>query len=134
MFFIWALIIGLLQMTVLREIDLLVVLAVFFGLRKGPLSGLLVGAAIGMLMEILSSSSFGLNIALYSMVGLASGIASSRIYYKKTFFLEMAFSFCGAILFYVAYFILTRTFSPSIFSIALFSALVSPAIFRMVEK
>ena len=134
MFFSWVIIIGLLQVTVLRELNLLVVLAVFSGLRKGPVLGLLIGGAIGIFVEILSSSAFGLNLVLYSMVGLLSGIAKSHMYYKENIFMEFVFSFFGLILFYFAYFVLTSTIQTSIFSTALFSAVVSPVLFRIVEK
>jgi hypothetical protein len=134
MFFIWVVIIGLLQMTALKDINLLVVLAVFSGLRKGPLAGLLIGAGIGMFLEILSSLPFGLNLMLYSIVGLTSGIAKSRIYYKENIFTEIVFSFCGLGLFYIAYFIFAKRVQASIFSTALFSALFSPILFRIVER
>ena len=134
MLFILVIIIGLLQMNVLREVNLLVVLVVFFGLKKGAVTGLLIGAAIGMFSEILSSFPFCLNLMLYSIVGLASGIASSQIYYKENIFMEMLFSFCGLILFYSVYFILTITLQVSIFSTILLSTLVAPILFRIAER
>lgn len=134
MFFVWVVIAGVLQVTVLRGLNLLAVLAVFSGLRKGPLAGLLIGGAIGIFAGILSASSFGLNLILYSTVGFISGIARLHIYYKANIFMEFMFSFCGVILFYLAYFILTGTAGSSIFSAVLFSAAVSPILFRIVEK
>lgn len=134
MFFIWVVIMGLLQMTAFRDVNLLVVAAVFAGLRKGPLLGLLIGAAIGMFAEILSTSVFGFNTTLYGIVGLASGIAKSHIYYKENILMQIVFSFCGVLLFYFLYFILTETIHASIFFTAFFSAVVSPLVFRIVEK
>jgi len=44
------------------------------------------------------------------------------------------FSFGGVMLFYLGYFILRGILPESIFSIALFSAALSPILFRIVEK
>ena len=134
MFFVWVLLLSILQMTLLRGVNLLAVLAVFAGLRKGAGSGLVIGLAIGIVGGLLSSSSFGLNIVLYGMVGLLSGLAKSRIFYKEDIFMEVVFSFCGVILFYSMYFILTKISQASILSTALFSAALSPVLFRIVEK
>ncbi len=133
MIFIWVVGAGLLQMTVLSDVNLLVVLAVFAGLRKGPVGGLLIGSAIGLFVEILSGSRFGLNLALYGVVGLLSGIATSRIFYRQKALMEFLFSFSGVLIFYLGYFILTRRTPPSIFAIALFSAALSPLVFRLVK-
>lgn len=132
MFFIWVILIALLQATVLKGVNLLAVLAVFSGLKKGPVKGLLMGSAIGGLCGILSASSFGLNVALYSLVGFASGSFRAYIYYKENIFMEIIFSFCGLMLFYFAYFIISRTLQMSVFSTALFSAALSPVLFRIV--
>jgi len=134
MFFIWVIIAGLLQATLLKGLNLLAVLAVFSGLRKGPLTGLLTGGGIGIFVGVLSASGFGLSVALYSMLGLVSGVVKSHIYYKENIFMEFMFSFSGIVLFYFAYFILTGRIEASIFSIALFSALISPLLFRIVES
>ena len=88
MFFIWIIIIGLLQITVLRDLNLLVVLAIFVGLRKGPIRGLLTGGMIGIFSGILSSSAFSLNLLLYSVIGLTSGIVKSGMYWKENVFME----------------------------------------------
>jgi len=134
MFLICVILIGLLQVTILKDLNLLVVLAVFSGLRSGPIAGLLIGAAIGIFSGIFSSSSFALNLVIFSIVGFTSGIVKSYIYYKENIFMEFMFSFCGIFLFYFLYFIFTKRYPASIFAIALFSAVISPALFRIVEK
>ena len=83
MFFVWVVIAGLLQATVLKGLDLLLVMAVFAGLRKGMLGGLLVGAGIGMFAGILSGASFGLILMLYAMTGLMAGIVKTHVYYAR---------------------------------------------------
>ena len=134
MFFILAILAALLQITVLRDLNLLVVLAVFSGLRKGPLAGLLIGISIGSLAEVFSSSAFGLNLGLYSMVGFVSGLIRSGVYYRETILTEFIFSFFGVLLFYFAYFILTNVVCASLFHIALFSAMLAPIIFRIAGR
>lgn len=83
MFFIWVILIGLLQATVLNGLNLLILFAVFAGLRKGPFGGLLIGCAIGTFSGILSASSFTFNLILYSMAGFASGLVSASLYYVE---------------------------------------------------
>jgi len=134
MFLICVILAGLLQATVLRDLNLLVVLAVFSGLRKGPIVGLLVGGAIGVFAGFFSGSAFGLDLALFGIVGFTSGVVKSFLYYKENVFMEFMFSFCGVALFYFLYFIFTSRLPASIFAIALFSAIVSPLIFRIAEK
>ena len=134
MFFVWVVVIVALQMTVLKDVNLLVVLAVFAGLRKGAALGLAIGAAIGMLAGFSSGAGFGLNAGLYAMVGLLSGIAKAHIFYKEDIFMEVIFSLFGVILFYGVYFILTKASYVPILSTALFSAALSPILFRVVEK
>ncbi|MFC1667611.1 hypothetical protein ACFL0P_07145 [Candidatus Omnitrophota bacterium] len=134
MFFIWVILATLLQATVLNGLNLLVLLAVFSGLRKGPFVGLLVGVAIGVFACFFSASSFGLHLALYGMVGFVSGIARAHIYYKEDMFMQFVFCFCGLFLFYFMYFILTNTIQVSSISTVLFSAALSPVLFKIVEK
>ncbi len=134
MFLMCVLLIGLLQITVLKDLNLLVALAVFSGLRKGPVLGLLIGTFIGMFVSVISWLPFVLNTILYGVVGFTSGAVKSFLYYKENVFMEFMFSFCGVFLFYFLYFIFTKRFPASIFAIALFSAIVSPLVFRIAEK
>ena len=134
MFLICMILAGLLQITVLKDLNLLIVLAVFLGLRKGPIAGLFAGAGIGMFASIISGTVFGLDMAFYGLVGFTSGIVKSFLYYKENVFMEFMFSFCGVFLFYFLYFIFTERIPASIFAMALFSAIASPFIFRIVEK
>lgn len=83
MFFVWVVIVGLLQATVLNGLDILLVMAVFAGLKKGMLGGLLVGVGIGMFVGILSGASFGLILVLYAMTGLMAGIVKTHVYYAN---------------------------------------------------
>lgn len=134
MFFLWVLTAGLLQVTVLRDLNLLAVLAIFAGLRKGPVPGLLFGICIGMFNGILSVSPFGLGLFLYGAVGFLSGFIRARIFYKDNMLTQIVFSFCGLFLFYFAYFVLTDSIDRSILPTVLFSAVVSPVVFRVVGR
>ncbi len=134
MFFVWLVVIVVLQMIILKDANLLVVLAVFAGLRKGAVLGGVIGGAIGMLAGFFSGAGFGLNVGLYAMVGLLSGIAKAHIFHKEDIFMEVIFSFCGVVLFYGVYFILTKAVYVPVLSTALFSAALSPILFRVVEK
>lgn len=133
MFFIWVIIGGLIQSVSFWHINFLVLFTIFAGLRKGPVSGLLIGSLVGFFAEILSFSAFGLNIALYSLLGLLSGVVKSSIFYKESIFMDFIFSFFGILFFYSAYFIFTKTIHTSIFFTALFSAIVSPLLFRVID-
>ena len=134
MFAVYVILSGLLQCTMLRDLNLLVVMAVFAGLRKGPIGGLLIASAIGIYAGVLSASSFASNIILFGLIGFASGAARTHIYYKENIFIDFVFSFCGVLLFYFAYFVFVGVTGASIFTTALFSAAASPLLSRMIEK
>jgi hypothetical protein len=134
MFFIWIILAGILQVTVLNDFNLLVILTVFAGLRKGALKGLLIGAAAGMFAGILSASSFKMNVGLYGMVGFLSGFAKNSVYfYKENFFTDMIFALFGLSVFYASYFFLKGGFHVSALGTVIFSALISPVVFRVVR-
>lgn len=134
MFFVWVIVIGVLQATVFIGLNLLLVMTVFAGMRKGPAAGLLIGASIGMFAGIFSASGIVLTLVLYSAVGLASGIAKAHIFYKENMSMEFMFSLCGMILFYGVCFLAGGGFQMSYFSTALFSALASPLLFRIIDS
>ena len=119
MFFVWLILIGILQLAFVTDLNLFAVLAVFSGLRKGPFAGLLMGAITGIFVGVISASHFVVNTVLYGLVGFLSGAVRAHIYYKENIFMEFMFSFCGVIIFYFAYFILTSSVNSSVFSTAL---------------
>jgi hypothetical protein len=133
MLFAWIIILGLLQSAVSLNINFLGLLAIFAGFKKGPLWGLFTGISIGIFSEILSSSAFGLNLALYSGIGLLSGVVRQKVYYKENAGMEFLFSFFGMVFFYLAYFAFTKTVQTGVFFTIVFSSLVSPLLFRIIE-
>jgi len=131
--FVWIIILGLVQSAAGLDINFLVLLAIFAGVKKGAVWGLFIGIFIGIVAEILSSSLSGLNLMLYSAVGLLSGIIKEKFYYKKDIVTDFLFSFFGMLFFYIAYFLFTRTAQIGIFFTIVFSALVSPLLFRIID-
>ena len=133
MLFIWIIILGLAQSAAPVNINFLGLLAIFAGLKKGPLWGLFRGIFIGVFSEILSSSSLGLNLGLYSGLGLAAGIIKQKVYYKEGVSMELVFSFFGMLCFYLAYFAFARAVQPGALFIVIFSSVISPLLFRIVD-
>ena len=134
MFFGWFILIVFLQLTVIKNLNLIVLLAVFAGIRKGELFGLLVGAMVGSVLGLFSSAPFILNLLVCSLVGFLSGLIKAHIYYKENVFMEFMFSLCGLVIFYSAHFILAGTIYTSAYSAILLSALVSPVLFRIIDQ
>ena len=134
MLFIWIIILGLLQSVASININFLALFAIFAGLKKGPVWGLFIGMFIGALAEILSSSVLGANLILYSGIGIAAGIVRRKIYYKEGAAMEFLFSFFGMLFFYLAYFAFTKTIQTDVFFTIIFSSVVSPLLFRLVDN
>jgi hypothetical protein len=95
--------------------------------------GLCIGIFIGAFAEILSSQASGLNLMLYSGIGLLSGIVKQKIYYKEGIAMEFLFSFFGMLFFYLAYFAFTRTAQAGVLFTIILSSLISPLLFRLIE-
>ena len=133
MLFAWIIILGLLQSAAQLNINFLGLFAIFAGLKKGPIWGLCVGIFIGSLSEVLSSSAQGLNLMLYSGIGLLAGIIKQKIYYKEGAGQEIIFSFFGMLCFYIAYFAFTRKIQTDALFTIIFSSLISPLLFRLVD-
>lgn len=131
MLFIWIIILGLLQSAVLPDINFLALFAIFAGLKKGPVLGLLIGIFTGAFTEILSSSSSGLNLMLYSGIGLLSGIIKQKVYYKEGAAIEFLFSFFGMLFFYLVYFAFTKRVQEGALFTIIFSSLISPLLFKL---
>lgn len=130
---IYVIILGFLQATSQININFLALFVIFAGLKKGPVWGLAAGIIIGGFAEILSPSSTGLSLMLYSAAGFLSGIISRKIYYKEGAGAEFLFSFFGILFFYLAYFAFTKTIQTGVFFTVIFSSLISPLLFRAIE-
>ena len=133
MLFVWIIILGFLQSAASLNINFLGLFAIFAGLKKGPLWGLFIGIFIGVFAEILSSQASGLNLMLYSGIGLAAGIIKQNIYYREGVAMEFIFSFFGMLFFYLAYFAFTRTAQTGVLFTIILSSFISPLLFRIIE-
>ncbi len=133
MLFIWIVVLGLLQSAASLNINFLALFAIFAGLKKGPLWGLLIGIFTGALAEILSSQASGLSLMLYSGIGLLAGIIKQNIYYKEGVAMEFLFSFFGMLVFYFAYFAFTRTIQAGVLFTIVLSSIISPLLFKLIE-
>jgi cell shape-determining protein MreD len=133
MLFILIIVSALLQSVTELNINFLALFAIFAGLKKGPVWGLCIGIFIGIAAEILSSSAPGLNLALYGGIGLLAGIIKHKVYYKEGAGMEFLFSFFGMLFFYLVYFVFTKTIQTGVFFTIIFSSLISPLLFRIVE-
>ncbi|MCX5687575.1 MAG: hypothetical protein NTV71_02890 [Candidatus Omnitrophica bacterium] len=131
--FIWIIILGFLQSATQLSINFLGLFAIFAGLKKGPLWGLFIGIFIGSFAEILSSQAPGLNLMLYSGVGLAAGIIKQKIYYREGVAMEFLFSFFGMLFFYLAYFAFTKTTQAGVLFTIIFSSIISPLFFKLID-
>jgi len=133
MLFIWIIISGLLQSAGSLNINFLALFAIFAGLKKGFVLVLFIGVFIGGFAEILSSSAPGLNLMLYSGIGLLSGIIKQELYYREGIVVDFLFSFFGMLFFYLAYFAFTRVVQPGAFFTIIFSSIISPLLFRVID-
>jgi len=131
--FAWIIILGFLQSATQLSINFLGLFAIFAGLKKGPLWGLFIGIFIGSFAEILSSQASGLNLTLYSGIGLLAGIIKQNIYYREGAIMEFLFSFFGMLFFYLAYFAFTRTAQTGALFTIIFSSIISPLFFKLID-
>lgn len=133
MLFIWIIILGLLQSVTSVDINFLALFAIFAGVKKGPFWGLFIGIFTGAFAEILSSSASGLNIMLYSGIGLVAGVIKEKIYYKEGALVDFLFSFFGMMIFYFLYSAFTKTAQTGVLFTIIFSSAVSPLLFRFID-
>jgi rod shape-determining protein MreD len=61
-----------------REVDLVLVLVTFVGLRMGPLPGLLTGSVAGITQDVLSGSLVGVGGLAKSIVGFVAGMTGQQ--------------------------------------------------------
>ncbi len=133
MLFVWIIILGLLQSVAQLNINFLGLFAILAGLKKGPIWGLCIGIFIGSLSEVLSSSNQGLNLTLYSGLGLGAGLIKQKLYYKESSGQKIVFSFFGMLCFYMAHFAFTRTINTDVLFAIILSSIIAPLLFRIIE-
>ncbi len=86
--------------------NLMVILAVSFGLMRGRLSGLLVGFAGGLIMDLFYPGQIGINALLYMWIGYASGYCY-RIFYDDDIKTPLLLVTAGDLFYSISRYILT---------------------------
>lgn len=108
--FILLLLLTILQATSLNRLsilgikpDLLLILVIFIGLYKGPISGAWYGFLAGILLDIFSPSPLGTNALSKTVLGFLAGAVAPLLYFEAPFiqglFLFIAMLLEGLILF-----------------------------------
>jgi hypothetical protein len=66
-------------------------------------------------------------------MGLLSGMIKQKLYYREGVAMEFLFSFFGMLFFYAGYFAFTRTFQAGAVFMIIFSGIISPLLFKIIE-
>lgn len=69
--------------------DLLILFVVFTGLISGPMAGLLAGAGVGLLLDLLSGKYIGLSVLSMAAAGIATPLVCTHFYYKQKYIVPM---------------------------------------------
>ncbi|MBN2452777.1 MAG: rod shape-determining protein MreD [Candidatus Omnitrophica bacterium] len=142
----------LLQVTVLRHIaifgvrpDLLVMLAVFFGLFLGPGRGLETGIVAGALADLFALDFFGIHIFIFGLTGLLAGILGTKFSRDsartRCLLVAVLTAFSMALHFFIASIFsgwiglsFGGYFLGSVFPVCIYTALISiPIFFKLIE-
>ena len=114
--FILLLLLAILQATSLNRLsilgikpDLLLILIIFLGLHKGPLSGAGYGFLAGVLLDIFSPAPLGTNTLSKTVLGFLAGAVAPLLYFKAPF-IQGLLLFLGMFLEGMILFILLSSF------------------------
>ncbi len=115
----------ILQITVIRFIeilhwrpDLLLIVLVFFSLRKGPNWGMTAGFLCGLLQDLISVEMLGLTALAKTLAGFVAGVLSGKLSSRAEFFLVLLIS--GFIHDLVYFFVSTLGENFSVYALLLF--------------
>lgn len=114
--FILLLLLTILQATSLNRLsilgikpDLLLILVIFIGLYKGPISGAWYGFLAGILLDIFSPSPLGTNALSKTVLGFLAGAVAPLLYFEAPF-IQGLLLFLGMLLEGLILFILLSSF------------------------
>lgn len=133
MFIFWLIIFILIQVCGFNGINFLALLVILSAVRKGSLWGLILGGITGIGCGLFSNSVFGLNIAIYALLGLLCGLVREHFLDRKGFWDEILFSFCGLVVFYGVSYMFTNRFNIGVVFTVILTTVVSPVVFRVVK-
>ena len=69
--------------------DLLILFVVFTGLISGSMAGLLAGAGVGLLLDLLSGQYIGLSVLSMAVAGFATPLVCTHFYYKQKYIVPL---------------------------------------------
>ena len=123
--------------------DLLLILVIFFGLYKGPLSGACYGFLAGILLDLFSPAPLGTNAFSKTVLGFLAGAVAPLLYFEAPL-IQGLLLFIGMFLEGMILFILLSSFQlvPSfsysflyiILPAALYTSLLTPLLFYAFKK
>ncbi|MDD4202009.1 MAG: rod shape-determining protein MreD [Candidatus Omnitrophica bacterium] len=102
--------------------DLMMIFVVFFGLFYGPKQGLQTGLFAGFIIDLLGEHFLGINIFYYMSAGVVCGFLGDKIY-KESPFTQI-----------ISVFFLTMLISKMNIPHCLYTALISPFVFFILEQ
>ena len=122
--------------------ELLLIATIFFGFYFGKIRGLEVGAVAGILKDIFTISSFGINTFSFILAGLLAGIIKDKVF-KESFVMQFFFSFLAVFFVSCIYFLylseILKCPAPQDFWLAgiykaLYTGLLGPVLFFGLSK
>ncbi len=119
--------------------NVILIIVLYFGLVRGPMTGILMGFFWGLLVDASSLGLIGLHAFLYACAGFIAGLLRRQLDEKKMW-TQAIFTLGVSVLYTMFYFILDRVFStgphPVSWSMAaqpLLNAAVAPLFFWMMQ-
>ena len=123
--------------------DLLLILVVYFALRRGARFGAEVGIVAGLLKDMASGAFFGTHAAAFWLCGLLVGRERSKIY-EDQFLAQIIVVALSSLFVSAVYFITRRLFSPNDVSgtfpaylpvlLSVYTSLIAPFLFKFLDK
>lgn len=123
--------------------DLLLILVVYFALRRGARLGAEVGILSGLLKDMASGAFFGTHAAAFWLCGLLVGRGRSKIY-EDQFLAQIIVVLLSSLFVSAIYFMIRRLLSPNEVSgafpaylpilLSVYTSLIAPFLFRLFDK
>lgn len=124
--------------------DLILIVVVVFSLLKGAKEGTISGFTSGLLQDIFSVGILGINALAKTVIGFICGIIKEKIFHEHILFIIPVITFISSFIQSILIFLLLRAFGTeynlawSLKQVALpealYSSLLSPFIFLMINK
>ncbi len=122
--------------------DIMLIVLLYISMHNGPIVGQVTGFSSGLLIDFLSSSPFGLNALIRTILGFISGVMHLNLH-SKGVFIPVLVAFIATLskallLFLVSFFYpekiaLYSLFTSQLWYECIFNALLSPIIFYVLS-